>query len=152
MPEDIQELQTEEKTFTQSEVNDIVKNRLERVEKKYADYAELQKKAKAFDEAKAADMSELDKARTRADEAEAKLSAYEAERAHKELVKKVMNEYHIDAKFASLLTASDEEALKAQAQLLQEKFAEPVPSDTGKQVDTSSSAMAQFASSVFSKK
>lgn len=150
MPEDTQ-LQTEEKTFTQDEVNEIVKDRLARVEKKYADYAALQKKAKAFDEAKAADMSELEKERARADEAESKLHAYEAEKARKELVKKVMDEYHVDAKFASLLTATDEDALKEQAKLLSEKFAEPVPSDTGKQVNTASSAMAEFASNLFSK-
>ena len=42
----------QERTFTQTELDAIVRDRLKREREKYADYADLQTKAKAYDEAK----------------------------------------------------------------------------------------------------
>ena len=53
---------TAEKTFTQAEMDAIIGERLNRMKAKYADYDELAKKAKAFDEAAEASKSELQKA------------------------------------------------------------------------------------------
>ena len=51
-----------ERTFTQAEMDAIIGDRLKRERAKYADYNELAKKAKAFDEAEEAGKSELQKA------------------------------------------------------------------------------------------
>lgn len=144
----------EEKTFTQSQLDEVLKERLARERGKYADYEELAEKAKAYDDAKEADATELQKATTRAEKAEAELKAYAEKEKHAALVKKVMDENKVDAKYASLLTASDEDGLVEQAKLLTEKFADSVPSDTGKQVNVSAenSANAKFAHELFSGK
>ena len=147
MPEE----SNEEKTFTQSQLDEVLKERLARERGKYADYEELAEKAKAYDDAKEADATELQKATTRAEKAEAELKAYAEKEKHAALVKKVMDENKVDAKYASLLTASDEDGLVEQAKLLTEKFADSVPSDTGKQVNVSAenSANAKFAHELF---
>lgn len=136
----------EEKTFTQAEVDEIVKDRLARERAKYADYDALAEKAEAYDAREA----ELAKAAERASEAEAKLSAYEKEKERAALVKKVMGEHRVDAKYASLLTAPDEEGLAEQAKLVAERFAETVPSDTGRQAGAGASEQAKFAHDLFS--
>lgn len=84
--------------------------------------------------AKRADKAERDlaKATERAEAAERKLAAREAEELHAELVRKVAEKHRVDPKYAALLTADDEEGLTAQAKLIGERFADPVPSDTGK--------------------
>ena len=145
MPEE----SNEEKTFTQSQLDEVVKERLARERSKYADYEELAEKAKAYDDAKEADVTELQKATTRADKAEAELKAYEEKEKQSAMVKKVMEENSVDAKYASLLTATDEDGLNEQAKLLAEKFAESVPSDTGKQASVGSDPSAAFAHELF---
>ena len=139
----------EEKTFTQAQLDEIVKERLARERGRYADYEELAEKAKAYDDAKEADASELQKATTRAEKAESELKAYAEKEKQSALVKKVMEENKVDAKYASLLTATDENGLNEQAKLLAEKFAESVPSDTGKQASVGSDPSAAFAHELF---
>ena len=53
---------TVEKTFTQAEVDEIVKKRLSRVKAEPADYAELKEKAAKLDELENANKTELQKA------------------------------------------------------------------------------------------
>ncbi|QIS21263.1 hypothetical protein [Nocardia terpenica] len=72
-------------TFTpvtsQDELNRIIKDRIDRERKKFADYADLKKKAAQFDDLQAAQMSELDKATQRAEAAEARMAELEVSAA-----------------------------------------------------------------------
>lgn len=64
-----------DKTFTQTELDRIVQDRLARERGKFADYDELKAKAGKLDELEAANASELEKAVKRAEEAEARASS-----------------------------------------------------------------------------
>lgn len=98
---------------------------------------------------KEAQKTEGEKLRDRADRAEAKVKQMEATAAHAATVRKVMEAEHVDARFAPLLTAETEEALTEQARLIASRFAEPVLSDTGKQVTTGTDPNASFAHALF---
>lgn len=60
-----------ERTFSQSEVNTIIGDRISRVRAKFADYDELKAKADAFAEYEHSQLSELEQAQTRVTELEA---------------------------------------------------------------------------------
>ena len=94
-------------------------------------------------------MTDLEKALKRAEKAEAALKEREAADA---LVREVMDKHRVDPKYADLLTAADEEGLTAQAKLIGERFAEPVPTDTGEQPASGGGEdqrMREFAHSFF---
>lgn len=109
-------------------------------------------KADAYDEAQEAAKSDLQKAQERI----AQLEKEQDERKKKDeraaLVKKVMADKKVDAKYASLLTADTEEDLIAQAELIGERFADPVKSEGGKppQVGDKDAELKAFAHSLFS--
>ena len=87
----------QERTFTQSELDAIVRDRLKREREKYADYADLQKKATAYDEAQEAAKSELQKAVERAERAEAELTTMKQEQERSALVAKLAAEKGVNA-------------------------------------------------------
>ena len=62
-----------EKTFTQSELNAIIADRISEVKQKYSDYDDLKAKATKFDEAEEASKSELQKATEARDALQAEL-------------------------------------------------------------------------------
>lgn len=97
-------------------------------------------------------MSDLEKATKRAEKAEAALKEREAADARAALVREVMEKHRVDPKYADLLTADDEAGLTAQAKLVGERFADPVPTDTGKQPASGGGEdqrMREFAHSFF---
>ncbi len=97
-------------------------------------------------------MTDLEKALKRAEKAEAALKEREAADARAALVREVMDKHRVDPKYADLLTAADEEGLTAQAKLIGERFAEPVPTDTGEQPASGGGEdqrMREFAHSFF---
>lgn len=110
-----------ERTFTQSELDAIVRDRLARERGKYADYEELKEKAGKFDEAEEASKSELQKATEKATALEAQLTALTREKEISELKSKVSAELGVPA---GLLTADTEEDLRAQAEAIL-AFAKP---------------------------
>lgn len=65
--------QSEQKTFTQEEMNKIVAERVQREKAKYADYETLKVKAAKFDENEEASKTELQKATEKAEKLEAEL-------------------------------------------------------------------------------
>lgn len=65
----------QERTFTQAELDEIIKDRLGRERGKYADYKELQAKASKLEELEAAQLSELEKAQRAAEKANAEKEA-----------------------------------------------------------------------------
>ena len=86
-----------ERTFTQSEMDAIIGERLKRDRAKYADYEELKAKAAKFDEAEEASKSELQKAVEERDSLKAELDKLKAERERAELVARVAAEKGVDA-------------------------------------------------------
>lgn len=101
-----------EKTFTQSELNAIIADRLSEVKEKYADYDDLKTKAQKYDEAEEASKSELQKATEARDALQAELESYKKADAIRQVRDKVATEKGLPA---NLLTADTEEGCAAQA-------------------------------------
>ena len=107
------------KLFTQEEVDALIKKRIDKQNLKHAE--ELASR----DEQLKAAQDEASKYKSQVEETE-------RNEERKKLIREVMEKHRVDAKYASLLTADTEEELDKQAALIGEKFADPVPSDTGK--------------------
>lgn len=127
MPEDTIQVENDnatqgapaEKTFTQAEMDAIISDRLKRERAKYADYSELAKKAKAYDEAEEASKSELQKAVEERDKYKAEVDKLHAERERADLVAKVAAEQGVDAALLARMAGDVEENaafLKQQAE------------------------------------
>lgn len=107
----------EEKTFTQAELDQIVKNRVYEERKKLGNYDELKAKAEELDQLKEANKTELQKAQDRAAKAEANLKKYQEAEALRELRSKVSADTGVPSE---LLTGENEEACKEQAKKILE--------------------------------
>ena len=105
------------KTFTQDEVNELMGKVRRETREKYADYDDLAKKAKAYDEAQEAAKTELEKAQEAAAAAKAEADALRAEKAHAQLVAKVSAATGVPA---SLISGDDEESMTATAKAIAE--------------------------------
>lgn len=103
---------TEEKLFTQAEVNDIIDRRFARMMDKYGDYDELKEKAGRLDEIEEANKSELQKATERAEKLESELAAMKKAAEVREIRDKVAQEKGVPV---ALLTAETEDACREQA-------------------------------------
>jgi hypothetical protein len=97
-----------ERTFTQSELDAIVQDRLKRERAKYSDYEDLKAKA----EASVNGMDDLQKATARADDLQKQLDALTEANRVRELREKVAEETGVPAK---LLRGDAEDDLRAQA-------------------------------------
>lgn len=107
-----------EKTFTQSELDAIVKDRLARERGKYADYDALKEKAALYDERAEAEKTELQKATERAQALEVELNGMKKAESIRVIREKVARETGIPAASMSLLTGETEEACTEQAKLI----------------------------------
>lgn len=108
--------QTEDqKTFTQSELDAIVSDRLKRERGKYQDYEALKQKAEQFDKLEEANKTELQKATEKATALEAELNELKKNAEIRSLRDKVAKENGIPAE---LLSGSTEEECMAQAKAL----------------------------------
>lgn len=116
-----QTAETQERTFTQDELNAIVEDRLRREKSKYADYDVLKAKASKFDEAEEASKTELQKMTDRANELQNKLDSMTKAEEIRTIRETVSKETGVPV---SLLTADTEEACKEQAKAISE-FAKP---------------------------
>ena len=103
----------QERTFTQSELDAIVSDRLKRERAKYADYDEMQAKAAKYDEAEEASKTELQKATERADNLQAQLDALTKANEIRSIREKVATETGVPA---HLLNGDTEEACRALAE------------------------------------
>lgn len=103
---------TEPKTFTQEEVNEMMGKVRRETRERFADYDDLAKKAKAYDEAHEAAKTELEKAQEAAAKANEELSALRAEKARSDLAAKVSAATGVPA---ALITGNDEESMTASA-------------------------------------
>ena len=108
--------------------------------------------AKELAEIREQQKTDLEKEVERAERAEVALQAREAADARAAMVRDVMEKHRVDPKYADLLTAEDEAGLIEQAKLIGERFADPVPTDTGAQPahgDGEEQQMREFAHSFF---
>lgn len=110
-----------ERTFTQAELDEIVKSRVAKERAKYADFETLQAKASKFDEMEEANKSELQKATERAENLQKALDEMTKANSVREIREKIANETSVPA---NLLTGDTEEACKAQAESIL-AFAKP---------------------------
>lgn len=113
--------QQTERTFTQTEMNAIISDRLTRERSKYADYDDLKAKAQQFDAAQEAGKTELQKANEKAAKLQQQLDALNSANTLREVRAKVSAATGVPA---DLLSGDTEEACTAQAQAIL-KFAKP---------------------------
>ena len=109
-----QETATEvnEKTFTQTELDQIISERLKREREKYVDYESLKEKAQKLDQIEEDAKSELQKATERAEKLQAELSAMKHTEEVRTIRDKVAQTTGVPS---SLLTGSTEEECTEQA-------------------------------------
>lgn len=108
----IQETQTEERTFTQAELNAIIQKRVGEVSAKYENYEELKAKAQKFDEIEEQSKSELQKANERADALQAELDGMKRADSVRKIREEVATEMGVPA---NLLNGGTKEECEAQA-------------------------------------
>lgn len=101
-----------EKTFTQSELDQIISDRLKREREKYTDYDSLKEKAQRLDQIEEDAKSELQKAQERAEKLQTELS----ELKHAEEVRAIRDKVaQTTGVPSSLLTGNTEEECTEQA-------------------------------------
>ena len=110
-----QEQQTEERTFTQAELNAIVQKRLGEEKAKYENFEELKEKALKFDQIEEESKTELQKATERAESLQKELDAIKTANEERALRERIAQETGVPA---SLLRGNSEEDLKAQAEAI----------------------------------
>ena len=111
----------EAKTFSQDELNAIVKDRLDRERAKYAGFDDFKAKAEKYDQMEEANKTELQRATERAEKLESELNALKTAEAIRTIKDKVAQETGVPA---SLLTGQTEDECKEQAQSIL-AFAKP---------------------------
>lgn len=145
--QDAQQAEQAEKSFTQAELDAIVRDRLKREREKYADYDSLKEKASKYDEYEQASKSELEKATERANALQAELDGLKKAEELRAMRTKIATENNVPIK---LLTGTTEEECHAQVEEIKSMLAAngiPVGvSDGGEVVHTGQmSAGALFA-------
>lgn len=103
---------TEEKTFTQAELNAIVQKRVGELTAKYGNYEELKEKAQKYDTIEEESKTELQKAKERADALDKELQGMKRKEALRTIRDEVAKEKNIPAE---LLTGETKEECTAQA-------------------------------------
>ena len=104
-----------ERTFTQTELNAIVADRLGREREKYQDYAALKEKAEKYDAEQEAGKTEIQKATERIAALQAQVDAYTKADNLRSIRDKVSKETGVPA---NLLYGEDEDGCKAQAEAI----------------------------------
>lgn len=108
----------EAKTFTQEEVDEIVKKRVTRAKNSFAtDYEELKEKAKKFDEAQEANKTELQKAQERISELQSTLDAQKKLEAQNAIKSEVSKKTGVPVE---LLSGNTEEEMQKFAEAIQD--------------------------------
>lgn len=108
---------TQERTFTQAEVDSIIQGRLGKERAKFSDYEALKEKAARFDEIEEANKSELQKATERADELQKQLDELTKASALRDIKSTVAKETGVPE---HLLSGATEEDCRAQAKQILE--------------------------------
>lgn len=111
---------------TSKEFSRALAKRVAEIERKYEDrlkdYEQLKKKADAYDEQQKAGKSDMDRLNERLAAIEAERDKLAAEKQRRELVSRVAKETGMPSDVLAMLSADDEETLKAAAETLKEQF------------------------------
>jgi hypothetical protein len=107
--------QGEERTFTASELNAIITDRISEIKEKFADYEDLKAKASKYDEAEEASKSELQKVTETRDALQAELDKLKKAEAVRQIRESVANKTGVPA---SLLKADTEDECAAEAEAI----------------------------------
>ncbi len=113
--------QTEEKTFTQAELNAIVQERVRETTAKYENYEELKEKAQKFDAIEEESKTELQKEKERADALQTELEGLKKADSVRKIRAEVAEETGVPA---HLLTGETKESCQEQAKAIM-SFAKP---------------------------
>lgn len=108
--EGVQNTQANERTFTQAELDEIIRRHDGKTFAKYADYEELKEKATKYDEAVESEKSELQKATEKAESLQQELETMKKADEVRKIREKVATETGVPA---NLLYGETEEACKA---------------------------------------
>lgn len=108
-------MEQENKTFTQDELNEIVKERVARERDKYKDYSELKEKAKQFDEIEDKNKTELEKLTESNKKLQSQIDAYNAEKQMRNVRDQVVKETGLPIDLVSKLSGSTVEELTESA-------------------------------------
>ncbi|MDF2968954.1 MAG: hypothetical protein K0Q93_2732 [Nocardioidaceae bacterium] len=108
---------TPPKTFTQDEVNAFLAEDRRKVQARYADYDDLKTKASKLDEIERNNLSEVERLRAESERIANDLATERATRLRLEIA----SAHEITGDDLVLLTATDEETLRAQAARIQAK-------------------------------
>lgn len=111
------------KTFTQGDVDKLIADRINRERKKFADYGDLQKKAKRLSEIEDAQRSEVEKLNDQLTDAQVELQAFKVA----ETRRKAASDAGLDPELAEYITAADPDEALAQAKRLAERLKPPEP-------------------------
>lgn len=103
----------QERTFTQAELDEIIKSRLAKEKAKYGDYETLQAKALKFDEMEEANKSELQKATEKAEALQKQIDAMNRDNEIRTVREKISNETGVPL---HLLTGETEEECRTLAE------------------------------------
>lgn len=114
-------METENKTFTQEEVDRIIGERLGREKAKFADYDDLKEKAAKFDEIEEANKTELQKATEKAESLQAELDSLKKAEEIRLMKEAVSTETGVPV---ALITATEKEAAMEQANAIKQ-YADP---------------------------
>ena len=106
-----------EKTFTQSELDAIISDRLKREREKYTDYEALKEKATRLDEIEEASKTELQKATEKAEKLELEITQMKKAEEIRQIRDKIATATGVPA---SLLSGETEEACAEQAKAIME--------------------------------
>lgn len=112
---------TDEKKFTQADVDAIVEGRLARQKQKYADYDELKEKAGKYEELRNSKKTDAEKNAEEIATLKQQLEGLTKEKTVTQVRNKVAQETGVPA---ALLTGEDEETCKKQAKAIKD-FAKP---------------------------
>lgn len=113
-----------QRTFTQAELDEIVKGRLKKESAKYADYEALKEKASKLDEIEEANKTELQKATERAESLQKQLDELTKASEVRNIRDKVASDTGVPA---SLLTADTEDDCRKLAEQILAFAQKPVP-------------------------
>lgn len=114
----------ETKTFTQEQVNALIKERVAREKEKYADYEALKDKASKYDQSQEASKSEIQKLTEKISGLESQLTASKKNEEIRSIREKVAKETGVPV---NLLTGETEEICTEQATKIKEFASASVP-------------------------
>lgn len=114
-----------EKSFTQAELDQIVKDRLERERRKYADYNDLKASREELQKIKDGERTELEKLQAERDKALSELDSLKSTLAQKErdaLALKLLADAGLPAALAPRILGESEDEMQSDIETLKELF------------------------------